>query len=73
MLEKHPQTDPKIDGSKDSDWYNRSEFWRTYEPRKKGPRRKFNFREPLFICGHGAHIRVEHNSLLIRNGFIRFE
>lgn len=54
------------------DWAERSEFWRTYEPKKKGPRRKFSFREPLIVCGHGARIRVEHNSLFIRNGFTHY-
>jgi len=72
MLEKQTQADLKTDCSTDPDWYARSEYWRTFERKKKGPRRKFNFREPLFICGHGAHIRVEHNSLLIRNGFTHY-
>ena len=74
MFEKHPQkyANIGIPEDEDSDWYDRSEFWRAYEPKKKGPPRKFSYREPLFICGHGAHIRVEHNSLFIRNGFTHY-
>jgi hypothetical protein len=38
-------------------WSDRSEYWRTYRPgKKKGPPKKYNFRKPLIICGHGARI-----------------
>src|SRR5215831_6614157 len=54
-------------------WAERSEYWRTLEqPRKKGPPRKYAYREPLILCGHGIRIRVHHHTLLIRNGFTHY-
>ena len=53
----------------DAGWASRSEYWRTYEPVKRGRRKKYRYREPLVICGHGANIQVDHNTLLVRNGF----
>lgn len=56
----------------DTKWANRSEYWRTYEPVRRGRRKKYRHREPLVICGHGANIQVDHNTLLVRNGFTHF-
>lgn len=57
----------------DASWSERSEFWRTYrEPAKPGRPKKFKPREPLVLCGHGAHIRVQNTSLLVRNGFTHY-
>ncbi len=58
--------------SDDHDWSERSEFWRNYRAPARGRRKKFKFREPLILCGHGVKIRVDHNTLLIRNGFTHF-
>jgi len=54
------------------DWCDRSEFWRSHRPTARRRPKKFQFREPLILCGHGAHIRVDHASLLIRNGFTHY-
>ncbi len=54
----------------DRDWADRSAYWRSYKPaRTPGRPRKFRYREPLILCGHGARIRVDRGTLLIRNGF----
>jgi CRISPR-associated protein Cas1 len=53
----------------DTLWADRSEFWRTYRPVVRGAPKKFKYREPLILCGHGIRIRVNRNTLLIRNGF----
>jgi CRISP-associated protein Cas1 len=56
-----------------TEWAERSEFWRTLEPKKgRGQPRKFKYREPLILCGHGIRLRVDHNTLLIRNGLTHY-
>ncbi len=63
-----------IDESDDLEWRDRSEFWRTYTPPGKYPghRKKYRYREPLILCGHGLKIRVDHDTLLVRNGFTHY-
>lgn len=56
----------------DLEWAGRCEYWRTYQPIKQGQPKKFKYREPLILCGHAAHIRVDHGSLLIKNGFTHY-
>jgi CRISPR-associated endonuclease Cas1 len=53
-------------------WAIRSDYWETYRPTVRGRPKKFSYREPLILCGHAAHIRVDHGSLLIRNGFTHY-
>jgi CRISPR-associated endonuclease Cas1 len=55
-----------------SEWANRSEFWNSYRPTKPGRNKKYRFREPLILCGHSAGVRVDHDTLLIRNGFTHY-
>src|SRR5438046_1235702 len=62
----------KFEFEDDTDWSDRSEYWRSYEPRKRGGPKKFRYREPLILCGHGIRIRVDHNTLLIRDGFTHY-
>jgi CRISPR-associated endonuclease Cas1 len=61
-------------GDDDLEWVERSEFWRTYTPpgRYPGHRKKYRHREPLILCGHGLKFRVDHDTLLIRNGFTHY-
>jgi len=54
------------------DWRDRSEYWRNYREPKPGRRKKFKYREPLILCGHGIRIRVDHGTLLIRDGFTHY-
>lgn len=58
----------------DTAWAERSEFWRTYSPpqRRTGPKKRCRYREPMILCGHGIRIRMDHNTLLIRNGFTHY-
>lgn len=56
----------------DTEWAERSEYWRSYRPTSRGAPKKFTYREPLILCGHGIQIRVDHNTLLIRNGFTHY-
>ncbi|MDE2134750.1 MAG: CRISPR-associated endonuclease Cas1 [Alphaproteobacteria bacterium] len=57
----------------DTDWCDRSEFWRAYCPKQgRGRKRKYRFRQPLILCGHGVRLRVDHGTLFIRNGFTHY-
>jgi CRISPR-associated protein Cas1 len=56
----------------DLEWRDRSEYWRAYRKPIRGAPKKFNYREPLILCGHGVRIKVDHNTLLIRNGFTHY-
>lgn len=70
---KSPANAPAIYGAGDDrDWFERSEYWLNYKPVIRGAPRKFKYREPLILCGHGVRIRVDHNTLLIRNGFTHY-
>ena len=67
---------PKVSveiGPDNATWALRSEHWQAHRPPPKaGAPKKFIYREPLILCGHAAHIRVDHGSLLIRNGFTHY-
>jgi len=56
----------------EGDWHDRSEFWLLHRPAVRGRSKKYLYREPLILCGHGAHIRIDRASLLIRNGFTHY-
>lgn len=58
--------------SSEFDWLARSEFWLSHRPLIRGRPKKYLYREPLILCGHGAHIRVDRASLLIRNVFTHY-
>jgi CRISPR-associated endonuclease Cas1 len=56
----------------DFEYSERSEYWLNYKPATRGAPKKFKYREPLILCGHGVRIRIDHNTLLIRNGFTHY-
>ena len=56
----------------DREWFERSTFWQDYKPVKRGAPKKFKYREPLILCGHGVNIRIDHNTLLVRDGFTHY-
>lgn len=56
----------------DGHWSDRCNYWQSYEPKKRGGIKKFRYREPLILCGHGIRLRVECGTLLIRNGFTHY-
>lgn len=75
MIEKSPRklTDVNFAPADDFEWPERSEYWRTYEPkRRRGSKRKFYFRQPLILCGHGVRLRVDCGTLLVQNGFTHY-
>jgi CRISPR-associated protein Cas1 len=55
----------------DVEWRDRCEYWQAQKPQRHH-RQKHRYREPLILCGHGIHIRVEQNTLLIRDGFTHY-
>lgn len=57
----------------DFEWAERSEYWLAYETKgRRGTKSKFKYRQPLILCGHGVRLRVNHGTLLIRNGFTHY-
>lgn len=58
--------------SDDTDWADRSEYWTNYRTSTRGASKKFKYREPLILCGYGVNVRVDHNTLLVRNGFTHY-
>ncbi|WP_256371370.1 CRISPR-associated endonuclease Cas1 [Phreatobacter aquaticus] len=59
--------------SNDCDWYQRSVYWseRANRPHEKGVRRGRRS-QPLVLCGHGASLRIDAGTLLVRNGFTHY-
>lgn len=64
------QTNPIPHG--DLNWADRSDYWQNYREPKPGRKKKFKYREPLILCGHGIRIRVDRDTLLIRSGFTHY-
>ena len=60
------------DADDDYEWSERSEYWRTYEPKRAGQKQKYRYRQPLVLCGHGVRINIDHNTLLIRDGLTHY-
>lgn len=60
-------------GKHTDEWAIRSEFWLA-ENLKIAPKRKLRQRNPtpLVLNGHGASLRVEHGTLVIRDGFTHY-
>jgi CRISPR-associated protein Cas1 len=56
----------------DFNWRDRSHYWLNYSPVIRGTPKKYKYREPLILCGHGAKIRVDHDTLLVRDGFTHY-
>ena len=55
-----------------SEWFSRSEYWRHFRPIKRGQPKKFKYREPLILCGHGARLNIDPWSILIPDGFTHY-
>ncbi len=57
----------------DSDWAERNEHWiKRSGPRPRYRRPRERPKEPLILTGHGVSLRVERDTLLIRNGFTHY-
>lgn len=62
----------KFHAGDDIEWARRCEYWSEWRPKSRGRRKKFNYREPLILAGHGIRISVHRNTLLIRPGFTHY-
>jgi CRISPR-associated protein Cas1 len=71
MTLKSPRHNFDRNISDDIDWAGQSEFW-SKRVSTKHPLKKFHFREPLILCGHGVNIRVDQDTLLIRDGLTHY-
>lgn len=54
-------------------WADRSEFWlRKITPKSRQFLKRAGIAEPLILTGHGVNLRIDHGSLLVRNGFTHY-
>jgi len=73
MTENHFQISGQIEGEAEGgEWFCRSEYWQKMPSRRAVPNKKFRYREPLILCGRGINLRVDHATLLVRNGFTHY-
>jgi CRISPR-associated protein Cas1 len=56
----------------DTDWADRCEYWADYRPKSPGRNKKYNYRHPLVLCGHGIRISIHRNTLLIKQGLTHY-
>ncbi len=72
-MEKPPDIQLFKNGDDDFAWAERSEYWRKHASKRgTGRPKKFNYRQPLILCGHGVKLRVDHGTLLVRGGFTHY-
>lgn len=68
--------DQSTDQSNDHDdhsWADRSEFWlQKIVPKSLQFLKRAGIAEPLILTGHGVSLRIDHGSLLVRNGFTHY-
>lgn len=68
--------DRSTDQSNDHDdiaWADRSEFWlQKIAPKSRQFLKRAGIAEPLILTGHGVSLRIDHGSLLVRNGFTHY-
>jgi CRISPR-associated endonuclease Cas1 len=72
--EKLEQKSPsKIALADDVNWAERNEYWLKKTPIKSQRfLKRAGVRQVLILSGHGVHLRVDHGSLLVRNGFTHY-
>src|SRR5271169_3182279 len=59
--------------TEDNSWLIRNEYWLSEGKRATSPRRRRERQQqPLILCGHGASLRVDGGTLLIRNGLTHY-
>jgi len=59
-------------GSDDLDWLARSSYWCTESALNSREPAKRQQAGPLILCGHGVSLKVDANTLFIRNGFTHY-
>ena len=63
----------KSSGNDDIVWADRSGFWlRKIAPKSRQFTKRAGIAEPLILSGHGVSLRIDHGSLLVRNGFTHY-
>ena len=66
-------TNSKSSDRDDITWADRSEFWlQKIAPRSRQFLKRAGIAEPLILTGHGVSLRIDHGSLLVRNGFTHY-
>jgi CRISP-associated protein Cas1 len=54
-------------------WADRSELWlQKIAPKSRQFLKRAGIAEPLILTGHGVSLRIDHGSLLVRNGFTHY-
>ncbi|MDE2166562.1 MAG: CRISPR-associated endonuclease Cas1 [Alphaproteobacteria bacterium] len=57
----------------DRSWADRSDFWlQKITPKSRQFVKRAGIAEPLILTGHGVSLRIDHGSLLVRNGFTHY-
>ena len=73
MADHQPVQIANLLDSDDHEWAGRSERWCTSKPAsRRGRPKKFNYSQPLILCGHAVRLRVDHGTLLIRNSLTHY-
>ena len=57
----------------DISWADRSEFWlQKIAQKSRQFIKRAGIAQPLILAGHGVSLRIDHGSLLVRNGFTHY-
>ena len=68
-----PKKEKLLFDGDDAPWNIRSEFWSRRAKNSENQRSKRERpRQPLVITGHGASLRIDGGSLLVKNGFTHY-
>lgn len=62
----------QLDQADEQEWADRCQYWAEHRPVRRGRKKKFNYREPLILAGHGIRINAHRNTLLIRPGITHY-
>jgi CRISP-associated protein Cas1 len=64
----------KLHAHNESDWATRGDYWlkRLNPPRQNEAKRRRKSNKPLVLSGHGIHLKVEADTLLITCGFTHY-
>ncbi|MGH6877539.1 MAG: hypothetical protein ACREHV_09210, partial [Rhizomicrobium sp.] len=66
-------TDHGQEALDDIAWADRSEFWlQKIAPKSRQFLKRGGNAQPLILSGHGVSLRIDHCSLLVRNGFTHY-
>jgi len=70
---KSSNSDDQSSDRDDIAWADRSEYWlKKIAPKSRQFIKRAGIAEPLILSGHGVSLRIDHGSLLVRNGFTHY-